>query len=147
MAPTEYTQHTPLSGTPGPEVTPKSVKVDITGGSGMNIEWKDGHKSHYSFVWLRDACPCAVCDDERSKEDRDPGQPKKPDPSALPMFKPPAKPTEAAGVGKYAIRFTWNDGHQHGIYSWEFLRQWCPCRECSAMRNVAKLESGSGQLQ
>jgi DUF971 family protein len=147
MTPSEPTQHTPLQGKPGPEVTPNSVKVDKTGGSGMTIEWKDGHKSHYSFAWLRDACPCAVCDEARDKQGRLPGDPEKPAPGALPMFKPPVKPTEVAPVGKYAIRFSFNDGHQHGIYSWEFLRQWCPCRECSAMRNVARLESGSAPVQ
>jgi DUF971 family protein len=141
MAPAEPTQHTPLQTSPGPEVTPASVKVDQTGGSGMAIEWKDGHKSHYTFAWLRDACPCALCDEARTKEGRDPGDVPKADPMVLPMFKPAVKPTEVAPVGRYAIRFTFNDGHQHGIYSWEFLRQWCPCRECSAIRNIANLES------
>ena len=41
-------------------------------------------------------------------------------------FKALARPTEVEPVGKYGIRFTWNDGHQHGIYSWEFLREHCP---------------------
>ena len=145
MAPTEHTQHTPLQGTPALAVQPKSVKVDLTGGSGMNIDWKDGHKSHYSFTWLRDACPCALCDEQRTKESRGPGQPEKPAPGALPMFKPAAKPTEAGGVGKYAIRFSWNDGHEHGIYSWEFLREWCPCRECTSLRAAEKSEPGKVQ--
>jgi DUF971 family protein len=134
MALTEHTQHTPLQAAPGPEVTPKAVNVDVSGGSGMVIEWRDDHKSHYTFAWLRDACPCALCDEGRTREGRQPGQPPKPEPGVLPMFKPPVKPTEAAGVGKYAIRFAWNDGHEHGIYSWEFLRAWCPCRECSSLR-------------
>jgi len=24
----------------------------------MEIEWKDGHRSVYTFAFLRDACPC-----------------------------------------------------------------------------------------
>ena len=44
---------------------PKSVKVNVTTGTGMEIEWKDGHKSAYSFPFLRDACPCALCNEER----------------------------------------------------------------------------------
>jgi len=143
----EHSQHTPLQTTPGPEVTPKSVKVDMTGGTGMAIEWKDGHKSHFTFAWLRDACPCAMCDAARTKQHRLPGDPEKPAPGALPMFKAPIKPTEVAPVGKYAIRFAFNDGHQAGIYSWEFLREWCPCRECSALRNSIKLESGANKPQ
>ena len=38
---------------------PKSVKVNLSMGTGVDIEWKDGHVSHYPFVFLRDACPCA----------------------------------------------------------------------------------------
>ena len=121
-----------------PSADPKSVKVNLTTGTGMDIEWKDDHKSHYSFVFLRDACPCAMCDDERAKQGRKPGDPPKLAPGALPMFKPAAKPTEAAPVGKYAIRFTFNDGHELGIYSWQFLRDVCPCEECKAAGTAAQ---------
>ncbi len=113
---------------------PQSVDVNLTAGTGMDIEWKDGHKSHYSFQFLRDACPCALCEDERGKSGRRPGEPPQTPPGALPMFKAAAKPTQVEPVGHYAIRFTWNDGHQHGIYSWDFLRDVCPCEECTARR-------------
>lgn len=113
---------------------PKSVQVKISEGKGMDIEWKDGHHSHYSFQFLRDACPCALCDEERGKSGREPGDPPKPAPGVLPMFKDPAKPLSAEGVGKYAIKFSWNDGHDQGIYSWAFLRDNCPCTECRAAR-------------
>jgi DUF971 family protein len=113
---------------------PKSVKVNLTTGTGVDIEWKDGHVSHYSFPYLRDACPCALCDDERAKAGRDPGQAPKANPGSLPMFKPAAKAIKAEAVGKYAIRFQWNDGHELGIYSWEFLRQVCPCEECASAK-------------
>jgi len=54
---------------------PKSVKVNVTAGTGMDIEWTDGHRSSYSFAFLRDACPCALCDEERAKAKREPGDP------------------------------------------------------------------------
>ena len=117
---------------------PKSVKVNLTTGTGVDIEWKDGHSSHYSFPFLRDACPCALCDDERSKSGRQPGEPPKPAAGELPMFKAAAKPTSAEGVGKYAIKFHWNDGHELGIYSWQFLRDVCPCEDCKAAQAAAK---------
>jgi DUF971 family protein len=113
---------------------PKSVKVNVTTGAGVDIEWKDGHRSSYSFPFLRDACPCALCNEERGKDGRKPGDPLKPVAGSLPMFKAAARPTQVEPVGKYAIRFTWNDGHQHGIYSWEFLREHCPCSDCKARR-------------
>jgi DUF971 family protein len=122
---------------------PKSVKVNKTTGTGMDIEWKDGHRSAYSFVFLRDACPCALCQEERGKDGRQPGDPLKPVAGALPMFKALARPTEVEPVGKYGIRFTWNDGHQHGIYSWQFLRENCPCQECKAQRLMGAVAKGS----
>ena len=117
---------------------PKSVKVHKTSGTTMDIEWDDGHRSTYTFVYLRDACPCALCNDEREKDGREPGDPPKPVAGALPLFKAMARPTEVEPVGKYAIRFTWNDGHQHGIYSWQYLRETCPCPECKTKRESGK---------
>ncbi len=117
---------------------PKAVNVHLSTGQGMDITWKDGHQSHYTFQYLRDACPCAMCDQERVKTDREPGEPEKPKPGALPMFKAAPKPDTASGVGKYAIQFHWNDGHEHGIYSWDFLRAFCPCAECAELRKAAK---------
>jgi DUF971 family protein len=111
---------------------PKSVKVNITAGTGVDIEWADGHGSHYSFVYLRDACPCAMCEEERGKSGRRPGDPPKAAPGVLPMFKAAAKPVSAEGIGKYAIKFSWNDSHDLGLYSWRFLREICPCAECKA---------------
>lgn len=116
---------------------PKSVKVHLTAGTGVEIEWKDGHRSEYTFPFLRDACPCAMCNDEREKSGRLPGDPVKPAPGELPMFKAAAKPTSAASVGKYAIKFKWNDGHELGIYSWNWLREICPCEECQRERKAS----------
>lgn len=123
---------------PPPAPDPRSVQVNLTAGTGVDIEWKDGHHSHYAFQYLRDACPCALCDDERAKADREPWEKPKPKPGELPIFKPGAKPVHAEGVGKYAIRFTWNDGHEHGIYSWDYLRDICPCPECVAVREAER---------
>jgi len=110
--------------------TPKSVKVNVTTGTGMDIQWDDGHQTHYSFQWLRDACPCATCNEEREQTGRKPGEPVKQPPSLLPMYKEPLKPKEVKPVGRYALSFDWNDGHTSGIYSWDYLRQMCQCEEC-----------------
>lgn len=111
---------------------PKSVKIQLTAGTGMEIEWKDGHRSTYTFPFLRNACPCALCEDERGKSGRQPGEPPKLAPGALPMFKPAARPVAADQVGKYALKFSWNDNHDLGIYSWNYLREICPCAECKS---------------
>jgi len=36
----------------------------------MEIEWQDGHRSSYTFPFLRDACPCALCEEERGQAGR-----------------------------------------------------------------------------
>jgi DUF971 family protein len=125
-----------------PPAEPKSVVVNLTTGTGVEIEWKDGHRSSYTFQYLRDACPCAMCNDERDKTGRQPGEPVKAAAGALPMFKATAKPVQAEPVGKYALRFTWNDKHEHGIYSWDYFRHVCPCAGCRAQR-AAEQESAT----
>jgi DUF971 family protein len=112
-------------------VTPQKVRVLITEGKGMEIDWVDGHRSAWSFAWLRDACPCATCVEERKAEGRKIGQPKPRPTAVLPMYTPPARPASAHSVGRYAIQFNWQDGHSGGIYSWDYLRRVCQCRECT----------------
>jgi DUF971 family protein len=112
-------------------VTPDKVRVLLTEGKGMEIDWTDGHRSAWSFAWLRDACPCATCNEERALEGRKPGQPKPKSAAVLPMYAPPPRPGSAHAVGRYAIQFNWLDGHSSGIYSWEYLRRVCQCRECT----------------
>lgn len=109
---------------------PARVRVHKTEGTGMEIEWKDGHKSSWGFAWLRLACPCATCHEERAAIGRKPGEPKPEPATLLPMYKAPVRPDSAAPVGRYAIAFHWNDGHQSGIYSWDYLRRQCQCAEC-----------------
>ncbi len=113
------------------DVTPAKVRVLVTEGKGMEIDWVDGHRSVWSFAWLRQACPCATCVEERKLEGRKPGQPKARPSALLPMYTPPAKPASAHPVGRYAIQFNWQDGHSGGIYSWDYLRRACQCRECA----------------
>ena len=112
-------------------VTPEKVRVLLTEGKGLEIDWVDGHKSAWSFAWLREACPCATCVEERAQQGRKPGQPKPRPAAVLPMYSPPPKPASAHAVGRYAIQFNWLDGHSGGIYSWEYLRRVCQCHECA----------------
>ena len=122
-------EHAPL---PRETIEPIKVRVLKTQGAGVEIDWRDGHRSQWSFAWLRLACPCATCHDEREKTGRAIGEPA-PQPAALlPMYKPPVRPDTVQQVGHYAISFHWNDGHTSGIYSWDYLRRNCQCPECRA---------------
>ena len=122
---------------PADAAAPAKVKVHKSEGTGVEITWKDGHQSSWSFPWLRDACPCATCHEEREHTGRLPGDPKPKPQTLLPMFEAPARPVEVTPVGKYAIKFKWSDGHEAGIYSWEYLRRVCNCEPCRA-----KLKAG-----
>jgi DUF971 family protein len=39
------------------------------------------------------------------------------------MYKPRLAMKDVEPVGSYALRIYWNDGHNTGIYTWEFLRE------------------------
>ncbi len=109
----------------GDAIVPLKVRVDKSGGTGMSIDWRDGAKSSWSFPWLRLACPCATCHEEREATGREPGEAKEQPASLLPMYQAPARPVDVTPVGKYALRFKWNDGHEAGLYSWDYLRNVC----------------------
>ena len=39
-------------------------------------------------------------------------------------------------VGRYALQFTWSDGHDTGIYSYALLRRLCQCDICQPVKPV-----------
>jgi DUF971 family protein len=117
---------------------PASVKVHVSSGAGIDIAWTDGHASHYNFAYLREKCPCAMCNDEREKkaeqQRKDDGAHRPAPPlssAALPMFKPKLSAKAAHVVGNYAVQIDFNDGHATGIYSFDYLRTICPCESCA----------------
>jgi DUF971 family protein len=116
-------------------VTPQKVRVKKTEGTGVEIDWRDGHRSAWTFRWLRDACPCATCHEERDKAGRLPGTPKPKAQGLLMMYEDPPRPVEVTPVGKYALKFKWNDGHEAGLYSWDYLRRVCQCAVCQSLRD------------
>ena len=123
---------------------PASVKVHVSSGAGVDITWADEHSSHYDFAYLREQCPCAMCNDERMKkaqgQEKD-QQLKKEHPSSavtaplssplLPLYKPKLAAKAAHSVGNYALQIDFNDGHTAGIFSFDFLRTICPCEDCA----------------
>ncbi|MGQ9818904.1 MAG: gamma-butyrobetaine hydroxylase-like domain-containing protein [Candidatus Kapaibacteriales bacterium] len=83
----------------------------------LRIKWLDGYESIISFENLRKNCPCAECQGEeigRSKIKF----------SILKINTKSEIPeiSSIEQVGNYAIRIIWKDGHDTGIYSFEYLR-------------------------
>lgn len=109
---------------------PTSIKIHVKTGAGVDIEWADGHSSHFDFPYLRDNCPCATCNDERARKESSGTTTMPPPSSLLPMYKPKAKAQSAATVGNYAIQISFTDGHSTGIFSYDYLRTLCLCKEC-----------------
>lgn len=99
----------------GPE--PVDVTIDDSSSS-VSIRWSDGPTTRYSFKGLRGWCPCASCQGH----------------SSLTRFieTESPRPTGHEGVGRYALRFLWADGHSTGMYSYSWLREIAEFPECRA---------------
>ena len=88
----------------------------------LRVLWTDGHRSEYDYDYLRGYCPCAGCQGHHSLS----VQFKRPAASVTPLAIEP--------VGNYAVAFQWSDAHATGIYRFDFLRNICPCDQCSDAR-------------
>lgn len=96
------------------------------GETALRVVWADGHESLYPWPLLRTQCPCAVCRPEGRGPASSGG-------SHKPYDTPVAEGIRATAikpVGRYAIHIAWSDGHQTGIYAFDYLRQLCPCEAC-----------------
>jgi DUF971 family protein len=98
-----------------PTQAPRSLKRE---GEGLRVEWADGATTYVAWATLRKACPCATCNDERRKP---------PDPfkvlSDRELAAGAPNPVKMVPRGQYAYQIIWNDGHDTGIYTLDFLRQ------------------------
>lgn len=94
----------------------------------LRIEWADGHVSVFPLAVLRTACPCASCRDKREKDADNPLR-------IVQAATDQARMVVAAGaeiVGNYALRITWEDGHDTGIYDFRMLRELDPGEEAAS---------------
>lgn len=118
---------------------PMDVKVHVSTGGGVDVTWSDGHTSHYDFSYLRENCPCATCKEERETHDKVEAKTKS-SAGILPMFTPKVSARGASAVGSYAIQIEFTDGHSTGIYSFDHLRQICPCDACVREFGLARTQ-------
>lgn len=106
--------------------------IDISLSQVVKITWADGHESSYALEHLRKNCPCASCRGTHEAQNAPP------QPNPFPMFKPALRLKNAEPVGRYAVRLLWNDGHDTGIYSFQHLRDICPCPECRPVQTAGQ---------
>src|SRR5215468_8503630 len=86
-------------------------------GEELAIKWDDGSESFLSLEKLRRHCPCAGCKGERDIMGN--------------LYKGPERPLVAtsfqlrslAKIGTYGVQPAWADGHDTGIFSFEYLKE------------------------
>jgi len=88
-------------------------KEMVEGDKELKVTWSDGEESTYSFEFLRNNCPCALCVDEWSGKRK----------FVKLLLPPDFRPVEVNPVGNYAVQISWSDGHNTGIFSFRRLRE------------------------
>ena len=84
------------------------------------LTWDPDHVSQFGFKYLRCHCACAGCVDEHTGVRRL-------DQDSVPED---ISVEDMSLVGNYALQLRWSDGHDTGIYSWDYLLKVCPCPRC-----------------
>lgn len=114
-------EHDPPVGDPLPPPTPfvdPPAKLDLKKDKGLAVQWADGTSSYYSIAYLRRMSPSADMKQLREEMAKNPL-------TVLPAGAGGGGLLVATGaelVGNYAIKITFSDGHDTGIYSWVYLR-------------------------
>jgi ATP-binding protein involved in chromosome partitioning len=105
------------------QVYPTDIKRIST--NGVEIKWSDGKNISLESKMLRINCPCAVCKEKRG--DTSHGKPLSPKKSLLKVIESSIdqeiRLDKIWQVGQYAIGMLWGDGHQTGIYTFDYLRE------------------------
>jgi len=90
-----------------------SVPIEIrqlqTSGE-LEISWSDGFVSRLKDAALRRACRCTACRQAIARHD------------AI-SCRENIRILSIAPVGSYALQLCFDDGHDRGIFPWEYLRQ------------------------
>lgn len=105
-------------------MSPSPSHIDVKKDRGITIQWADGSTSYYSVAYLRKMSPSAEMRQLREEQAKNP----------LTVLPASAARGQSGGgaslviadvelVGHYAVRLRFSDGHDTGIYSWEYLRE------------------------
>ena len=94
--------------------TPTDIEMD-TQGRRMRFVWADGRRSDFDWEYLRWRCPCATC----SGEGEFAGELK----SRTSFSAEEIQMVDLELVGRYAVKPTWGNGHDTGLFTFRNLRQ------------------------
>lgn len=84
----------------------------------FHIKFDDGFEGTLTAQVLRENCPCASCSGEEVLFHKYVPAPKVLTDDSYTLEK-------AVPAGNYALQLTWKDGHNTGMYKWEFLKELC----------------------
>lgn len=106
---------------------PPPTALDLKRDRGLTVQWADGATSYYSILYLRRMSPSAEARELRENLRRNPL-------AVLPASggggaPGPLTALGAELVGRYALRIRFSDGHDTGIYSWDYLRSIDPASQ------------------
>ena len=93
-------------------VVPSDIRAQSSDGL-LHIAWNDGSVHEYPFVFLRGECQCAACVDEITGR-------RILEPTTIPEN---IRIENMELRGNYAVKITWSDSHDTGLYTWEFLQE------------------------
>lgn len=85
-------------------------------GNELAIKWDDGSESFISLERLRRCCPCAGCQGEADILGNVSKNPERP------LMPPAFQLVRLVMVGGYAVQPVWGDGHNTGIYAFDYLK-------------------------
>ena len=84
----------------------------------LTINWNDGRESRYRFAGLRAVCPCVQCQGGHTNMGR---------PADKLLLEKSINDelnlVSITPVGSYAVQFVWTDGHDSGIFTWDYLHE------------------------
>ena len=98
------------------------IHLDLDRSKGLTVQWSEGAESFYPIEYLRRMSPSADARTLREEMARNPL-------AVVPAGS--SEPLTALGaelVGNYALRIRFSDGHDTGLFSWDYLREIDPAR-------------------
>jgi DUF971 family protein len=94
-------------------IEPPAAFRALTDKACIEIEWRDGTTDRLPFRFVRGRCPCARCVDEMTGV------------RTLDVNTIPADVAlkQVEPCGNYAVKIVWSDGHESGLFTWEYLAE------------------------
>ncbi|MEW6508133.1 MAG: DUF971 domain-containing protein [Bacteroidota bacterium] len=90
------------------------VSIKVVNKELLAVEWNDGSISKIKLPNLRLNCPCAFCASDRESKGK----------KYFPIYSTDELTvTNISTIGNYAVGISWKDGHNTGIYSFQYLKK------------------------